>query len=219
MKCPNCGKEIADDSVFCEFCGTKLSTSENPKRKKVKWLPFFMGGLCVIVGIVIVAIISSDAGKVSYDSYSDEESTYGQFEEEPQAETGASMQTSEYVDLGLPSGILWKTQNEGAYYPYFEAKQEFGTQLPSINQWKELQEYCSKSWIGNGWQFYGPNGSSLFLPAEGYLSNGENYITQNEVAGFYWAYNGGYLYFDNTRINVYNYQVNDYHSVRLVKSN
>jgi predicted nucleic acid-binding Zn ribbon protein len=24
MKCPKCGKEIANDSVFCEFCGTKV---------------------------------------------------------------------------------------------------------------------------------------------------------------------------------------------------
>lgn len=24
MKCPKCGKEIADDSLFCEFCGTKV---------------------------------------------------------------------------------------------------------------------------------------------------------------------------------------------------
>lgn len=25
MKCPNCGKEIANESVFCEYCGTKVS--------------------------------------------------------------------------------------------------------------------------------------------------------------------------------------------------
>ena len=25
MKCPNCGKEIVNDSVFCEFCGVKLN--------------------------------------------------------------------------------------------------------------------------------------------------------------------------------------------------
>jgi len=24
MKCPNCGKEITDDSLFCEFCGAKV---------------------------------------------------------------------------------------------------------------------------------------------------------------------------------------------------
>lgn len=26
MKCPNCGKEIADDSKFCEYCGTKVES-------------------------------------------------------------------------------------------------------------------------------------------------------------------------------------------------
>ena len=163
------------------FCGTKLSASERKNEKKVKWLPFFILALCVVIGIVIVAIISSDASKVSSDSYYyDEESTYGQSQEETQAATGASMQSSEYVDLGLPSGTLWKNQNEGAYYLYLDAKQEFGTQLPTIDQWKELHEYCSKSWTGNGWQFYGSNGYSLFLPAEGYIKNGEDYITSNE---------------------------------------
>ena len=24
MRCPNCGKEIANDSQFCEYCGTKV---------------------------------------------------------------------------------------------------------------------------------------------------------------------------------------------------
>lgn len=45
MKCPNCGKEIANDSQFCEFCGTNVnfvgaSTPNNvkPKRKKNGWI-------------------------------------------------------------------------------------------------------------------------------------------------------------------------------------
>ena len=29
MKCKNCGKEIAEDSVFCEFCGTKVAQYDN----------------------------------------------------------------------------------------------------------------------------------------------------------------------------------------------
>jgi hypothetical protein len=28
MKCPNCGKEIANDSVFCEFCGAKVEVAK-----------------------------------------------------------------------------------------------------------------------------------------------------------------------------------------------
>ena len=27
MKCTNCGKEIANDSVFCEYCGTAIQVS------------------------------------------------------------------------------------------------------------------------------------------------------------------------------------------------
>ena len=26
--CPNCGKEIANDSVFCEYCGTKVTQEQ-----------------------------------------------------------------------------------------------------------------------------------------------------------------------------------------------
>lgn len=30
MKCPNCGKEIANDSKYCEYCGKKIKTSSRP---------------------------------------------------------------------------------------------------------------------------------------------------------------------------------------------
>lgn len=41
MKCPNCGEEIANESVFCEFCGTqivKAITSSACCKVDVKWL-------------------------------------------------------------------------------------------------------------------------------------------------------------------------------------
>lgn len=31
MKCPNCGNEIANDSVYCEYCGTKVETQKTQR--------------------------------------------------------------------------------------------------------------------------------------------------------------------------------------------
>lgn len=40
MKCPNCGKEITDDSLFCEHCGAKVKTSNNQLDKNVTILGY-----------------------------------------------------------------------------------------------------------------------------------------------------------------------------------
>ncbi len=40
MKCPNCGKEIANDSLYCEFCGTKVLTQDNQLNKTVTVLGY-----------------------------------------------------------------------------------------------------------------------------------------------------------------------------------
>ena len=38
MKCSKCGKEIANDSVFCEYCGTKTRNDEQPiKTIDIRW--------------------------------------------------------------------------------------------------------------------------------------------------------------------------------------
>ena len=36
MKCPNCGKEIANDSNFCEYCGKRIF-----EKRSYKFLCFF----------------------------------------------------------------------------------------------------------------------------------------------------------------------------------
>jgi hypothetical protein len=51
MKCPNCGKEIANDSVFCEYCGAKVETSM-PSAPRLNWLKW-VGVVCFAIGIVL----------------------------------------------------------------------------------------------------------------------------------------------------------------------
>lgn len=111
--------------------------------------------------------------------------------ESPQSIAPESLQKNvpqDYTDLGLPSGTVWKSLNEG-YYTWFEAASRFGNRLPTIKQWKELKDKCKWSWTGNGYIVTGFNGNSIFLPAEGssVIYNGRNLVSENGDVGYYWS--------------------------------
>lgn len=110
----------------------------------------------------------------------------------------------DYVDLGLPSGTLWKKTNEGgdlARYLYGEAISKFGNQLPTEAQMQELKDYCVWSLTGSEYMVIGPNGKSITLPTDGHqnCSGAVNYVG---VGGYYWSFtrkdsgNAKYLFFD-----------------------
>lgn len=94
-----------------------------------------------------------------------------------------------YVDLGLPSGTLWKNTNEGGnytYYTYDEAKKKFGNKLPTKQQVEELKNTCTWTWEGNGYIVIGPNGKSIMFYAAGYRGcNGD--VSGVGAGGYYWT--------------------------------
>lgn len=51
MKCPKCGKENANDSVFCEYCGERISSINTGKKSHVKTV---LLGFCTL--LVVVAL-------------------------------------------------------------------------------------------------------------------------------------------------------------------
>lgn len=76
-----------------------------------------------------------------------------------------------YVDLGLPSGTLWKDHNEDGYLTYDEAIKLYKKNLPTREQWEELLTYCEWTWSGwkvnndnEGYTIKGRNGNTIFLP-------------------------------------------------------
>ena len=74
-----------------------------------------------------------------------------------------------YVDLGLPSRTLWKTENEeGGFVSYNQAVYFYGNSLPTKEQWEELKDYCIWTWTGNGYLVKSRNGESITLPAAGW---------------------------------------------------
>lgn len=92
-----------------------------------------------------------------------------------------------YVNLGLPSGTLWKSRNErGTYHTYREAKKRFGKGLPTKKQCEELVKCCQWRWVGNGCKVIGPNGNSITLQAWGYREYDGN-VYYVGTYGSYWS--------------------------------
>ena len=93
---------------------------------------------------------------------------------------------AQYVDLGLPSGTKWKSQNEPGFYKYEEAIEEFGSKLPTKKQLEELKNYCTWVWTGKGYEVTGPNGNYIYFPANGSRDFvGDVYDVGKN--GFYWS--------------------------------
>ena len=101
-----------------------------------------------------------------------------------------------YVDLGLPSGTLWKDKNESGFYTYDEAVRSFGSSLPTKEQLEELKDSCRWTWTGSGYKVTGPNGNSIVLPAAGFRNGTSVYDVGS--GGYYWSsspYGSDYAYF------------------------
>ncbi|MBO7501691.1 MAG: hypothetical protein J6T32_00570 [Paludibacteraceae bacterium] len=107
-----------------------------------------------------------------------------------------------YVDLGLPSGILWDYSNTGNsdddtyLFTWEEASDTYGESLPTEEQYKELLENCSWSWssYSNGYYVYGPNGNTIWFGSTGkYKIENEsgavvvNYDAEGENACCLWS--------------------------------
>ena len=91
-----------------------------------------------------------------------------------------------YTDLGLPSGTIWKNTNVTGFYSYDDAVSQFGSRLPTKEQWEELRNECQWMWMGNGYKVTGPNGKSITLPLTWFRScDGHNSIVA--VDGEYWS--------------------------------
>ena len=134
----------------------------------------------------------------------------------------ASAQQMEFVDLGLPSGTLWKAVDEPGFYTYDEATSKLGDQLPSNAQLEELKKECVWSWNGNGYHVTGPNGNFITLPASGYCDCNGSYIYMG-LGGYYWSSTltdfdaANYIFFDASKVSVYSVNRCNRFSVRIVK--
>ena len=94
-----------------------------------------------------------------------------------------------FVDLGLPSGRLWASENAEGYYTFDEAKEKFGELLPKPEAFEELWEECQWMWDVKNRRMIvvGPNKNTIFLPASGYRSYASGGLGSVGSVGCYWS--------------------------------
>lgn len=116
---------------------------------------------------------------------------------------------SEWVDLGLPSGNLWKSANEDGYFTYNDAVEKFKGNLPTIVDFAELVQYCKWEWSSElkGMVVTGSNKNTIVFLAMGYRSVSGWSLYEVGLYGYYWSTS---LYPSNPSM-VYNLYF-DYHS-------
>ena len=91
-----------------------------------------------------------------------------------------------WVDLGLPSGTLWKDKNEEGLYTFDEAMTKYGSNLPTKEQLEELINSCRWTWQDGGYKVVGPNGNSILLSATGWRRR-EGSVYSVGSFGVYWS--------------------------------
>ena len=74
----------------------------------------------------------------------------------------------EWVDLGLPSGILWAKDDVEGKTSFMDAKKSFGSHVPSRANAYELSQCCTKKWdeSTHALVFTGPNGNTISFPCK-----------------------------------------------------
>ena len=97
-----------------------------------------------------------------------------------------TVRAQDFVDLGLPSGTMWKNVNEGIMLSYQSADKFYTTELPTKGQWEELIEQCQWKWTDGVYHIVGPNGHEIELPAEGYFECDAS-VERNNDGGHYWS--------------------------------
>ena len=131
-----------------------------------------------------------------------------------QKEAARQAELLKYVDLGLPSGTLWKYVDENGEYTYNDAESKYGKKVPSKQQFEELLNKCKWTWTGDGYKVIGPNGNSIFFPAEKCSSSLCAMYWSSTPHGFEDAYS---LYFDSRQFWLDDYRdIDESNHVRLV---
>ena len=148
MKCPNCNKEVTDDTKFCPECGhnfsqpqqeTPVQQQEQPKPEKKKKKPLW---LKIVIGVVCLFVLFSMLGSCSDSSDSSKSSKVKTTSSSSEIEeTTATVKSSDKSSSSTPIDIYNKLSKISSIDFTINAKAKtFITEHPNLFPAKSISD-------------------------------------------------------------------------------
>ena len=152
MKCPNCGKEIANESLFCEYCGKQIrqnSSTKLSKRKDKGWMIF---SIILLVSNIIVGYLAIDYSESYHRVGSYYRQAYNEVNELNEKVNGLESELRNLREL-VPKRYLTKYNNQAlydrnCYGTFIEKGCSYGEKNISVNIYTQVNGYGLTDW---GW--------------------------------------------------------------------
>ncbi len=157
MKCPNCNKEVTDDTKFCPECGhnfnqpqqetpvqqeASVQQQEQSKPEKKKKKPLW---LKIVIAIVCLFILFSMLGSCSDSSDSSQSSKVETTSTSPEVE-----ETTVVVDSNTSSNSSQKSNTSS--YDETKSNSENSNKSTPINIYTNLSKYATVGWRWEGFK-------------------------------------------------------------------
>ena len=159
MKCKYCNKEIDNDSIFCEYCGTRIKIKCESCRNMILIDSLFCKHCGAKQTTIFRHVEYVDLGLPS----------------------GTKWETTNRNNKKEDHGFFTYDEVMGNNYLF-----SGGGKLPTKDQFQELIDNCTWAWnfSRNGMDIIGKNGNMIFMPAMGFRKDS---VFGVGSTGMYWS--------------------------------
>lgn len=124
-----------------------------------------------------------------------------------------------FVDLGLPSGTLWKSHDEPGFFSQSAKDSLYAGQLPTMLQFYELWKKCTWTREQLGYRVEGKNGNHIMMPSYAYCaSNGREFALGQYTS--YWLApdsSSNTVYYVFANMKKVGLAIDSFHTSRMVR--
>lgn len=129
-----------------------------------------------------------------------------------------SPESTEWIDLGLPSGTLWAKADVESQISFYNSRNRYGMNVPSKKQAEELQQCCSIEWNSESKTIImkGPNGNSISFHCPNDDTSFWLNTCERDLLKHFEIYGHCYRLFKDTRFWINDKEVNSLIGLHLV---